>query len=162
MLNNLEYLSYPLPPDIRRMSEAGDFVRMEKVIADRLNDPCVPKCLHDRLRFELEIARLTPRYYPYSKAELMTLLREKVPDITDEEIEALRDDGTLDWRYINGEVRYRTNCIAALLKVKKDVAAREIGEKTNVDTKRRHGNLDEVIRRQMENGHLKMRFELHE
>lgn len=162
MLSDLEYLSYPLPPDIRRMSEAGDFARMEKVIADRLNDPRVPKCLHERLRFELEIARLTPRYYPYTKAALLERLHEKIPDITGEEIEELRDDGTLDWRYVDGEVRYRANCIANLLKTKKEYAAREVNTKTDADTKRRHGDLDEVIRRQMEQGHLKMRFELHE
>ena len=115
MLDNLEYLSYPLPSDIRRLSEAGDFERMAKVIADRLADPRVPKCLHERLLFELEIARLTPRYYPYTKEEIFERLQKRIPDITPEEIEELRDDGTFDWRYINGEVRYRANCISNLL-----------------------------------------------
>ena len=70
MLSNLEYLSYPLPSDIRRLSEAGDFARMERVIALRLADPRTPKCLHDRLRFELEVAKLTPKYYPYTADEI--------------------------------------------------------------------------------------------
>ena len=162
MLHNLEYLSYPLPPDIRRLSEAGDFKRMAKVIADRLADPCVPKCLHDRLRFELEIARLTPRYYPFSKEELLERLKKKIPDITGEEIEALRDDGTLDWRYIDGEVRYRANCINNLLKTKKEYAAREVSAATSEATVSRHGKLDDVIARQKAKGHLHAKFELHE
>ena len=32
MLLDLSYLSYPLPPDIQRLYEAGDFARMDRVI----------------------------------------------------------------------------------------------------------------------------------
>jgi len=162
MLSNLEYLSYPLPPDIRRLSEAGDYARMTKVINDRLADPRVPKCLHDRLRFELEIARLTPRYYPFSKEELFERLKKRIPDITPEEIEELRDDGTFDWRYINGEVRYRANCISNLLKTRKEYADREVNAEASAATVSRHGKLDDIIERQKKNGHLHAKFELHE
>ncbi len=31
MLLDLSYLSYPLPPDIQRLYEAGDFARMDRV-----------------------------------------------------------------------------------------------------------------------------------
>lgn len=162
MLSNLEYLSYPLPPDIRRLSEAGDFARMERVIALRLADPCTPKCLHERLRFELEVAELTPKYYPYSRDELFDLLQKRIPDITVEEIEALRDDGTFDWRYINGEVRYRRNCISNLLKTRREYAERETGREAADGKTKRHETLDEIIARMKEKGHLHARFELHE
>ena len=39
MLLDLSYLSYPLPPDIQRLYEAGDFARMDRVIRLRLDDP---------------------------------------------------------------------------------------------------------------------------
>ena len=162
MLSNLEYLSYPLPSDIRRLSEAGDFERMQRVIERRLADPCTPKCLHERLRFELEIARLTPLYYPYSKDELFALLQKKIPDITGEEIEQLRDDGTFDWRYVNGEVRYRRNCISNLLKTRSEYAAREVNREAAEGKAGRHGTLDDVIGRMKAKGHLHARFELHE
>lgn len=162
MLSDLEYLSYPLPPDVQRLFEAGDFARMARVIDKLLVDARVPKCLHDRLRFQLEIAKLTPKYYPYSKAELLERLREKIPDITPEEIEDLRDDGTLDWRYIDGEVRYRRNCISNLLKTKTEYAAREVANKTSAGTEVRHSTLDDVIQRMKDKGHLHTRFEVHE
>ena len=53
MTKDLSYLSYPLPPDIQRLFEAGDFDRMARVIRQRLEDPRVPKTLHERLRFQL-------------------------------------------------------------------------------------------------------------
>ena len=37
MTKNLSYLSYPLPPDIQRLYEAGDFARMDRVIRLRLD-----------------------------------------------------------------------------------------------------------------------------
>ena len=49
MLSNLSYLSYPLPPDVQRLFEAGDFPRMERVIALRLADSRTPECLKERL-----------------------------------------------------------------------------------------------------------------
>ena len=162
MLSNLEYLSYPLPSDIRRLSEAGDFARMERVIALRLADPRTPKCLHERLRFELEVAKLTPRYYPYTADEIFERLQKKIPDITREEMELLRDDGTLDWRYINGVVYYRRNCISSMLKTRKEYAAREVGCEAAQSKAQRHGTLDEVIERMKARGHLHARFEVHE
>ena len=56
MLLDLSCLSYPLPPDVRRLYEAGDFGRMELVIRRRLDDPCVPEALKARLRVQLEMA----------------------------------------------------------------------------------------------------------
>ena len=45
MLLDLSYLSYPLPPDIQRLYEAGDFARMDRVIHLRLEDnPIVVLC----------------------------------------------------------------------------------------------------------------------
>ncbi len=54
MLLDLSYLSYPLPPDIQRLYEAGDFARMDRVIRLRLDDPRVPETLKARLRVQTE------------------------------------------------------------------------------------------------------------
>ena len=44
MLSDLSYLSYPLPPDVQRLFEAGELARMERVIALRLADLRTPQC----------------------------------------------------------------------------------------------------------------------
>ena len=61
MLLDLSCLSYPLPPDVRRLYGAGDFGRMELVIRRRLDDPCVPEALKARLRVQMEMAYEIPR-----------------------------------------------------------------------------------------------------
>ena len=89
MLSNLSYLSYPLPPDVQRLFEAGDFERMNRVIDMRLADPCTPECLKDRLRFQQEIARRLPRYYQYTQAQILEKLKARIRDFEESELEAL-------------------------------------------------------------------------
>ena len=113
MLLDLSYLSYPLPPDIQRLYEAGDFARMDRVIRLRLDDPRVPEALKARLRVQTELAYEILRAYPYTQAQMLEILQSHVKDFEEEELETLRDDGTLDWRYVNGEVRFKDNALSA-------------------------------------------------
>ena len=115
MLLDLSYLSYPLPPDIQRLYEAGDFARMERVIRLRLDDPRVPEALKARLRVQTELAYEILRAYPYTQAQMLEILQSHVKDFEEEELETLRDDGTLDWRYVNGEVRFKNNALSGLV-----------------------------------------------
>ena len=124
MILDLSYLSYPLPPDIQRLYEAGDFARMDRVIRLRLDDPRVPEALKARLRVQTELAYEILRAYPYTQAQMLEILQSHVKDFEEEELETLRDDGTLDWRYVNGEVRFKNNALSGLLKTRAEYAAR--------------------------------------
>ena len=124
MLLDLSYLSYPLPPDIQRLYEAGDFARMDRVIRLRLDDPRVPEALKAHLRVQTELAYEILRAYPYTQAQMLEILQSHVKDFEEEELETLRDDGTLDWRYVNGEVRFKDNALSGLLKTRAEYAAR--------------------------------------
>ncbi len=161
MTKDLSYLSYPLPPDIQRLFEAGDFDRMARVIRQRLEDPRVPKTLHERLRFQLIIAKEIPEYYRLTQADMLAILQENINDFTEDELEALRDDGTLDWRYINGEVHFRNNCLDALLKVRKEYALRAKDPEVQAAADARGQRLNAMITRMMEVGGMPVRFELH-
>ena len=162
MTKDLSYLSYPLPPDIQRLFEAGDFDRMARVIRQRLEDPRVPKTLHERLRFQLIIAKEIPEYYRLTQADMLAILQENINDFTEDELEALRDDGTLDWRYINGEVHFRNNCLDALLKVRKEYALRAKDPEVQAAADARGQRLNAMITRMKEEGGMHVRFELHE
>lgn len=162
MLSDLSYLRYPLPPDVLRLFEAGDFARMERVIAQRLSDPHVPRALHERMRFQLHIAREIPAAYPHTQAALLAQLKAQVKDFEATELEALRDDGTLDWRYVEGEVRFKDNCIASLLKSRAEYAARATDPHIAQAAQARHRALDAVIAAMKAQGHARARFEVHE
>ena len=162
MLSDLSYLSYPLPPDVQRLFEAGELARMERVIALRLADPRTPECLKERLRFQLVIARDLPDAYPFTQDELLECLRAAVRDFGDRELESLRDDGTLDWRYIEGAVRFKDNCISNLLKTRPEYAARALNPEVRAGAARRQRALGDVISRMKSQGGIRARFELHE
>lgn len=162
MLSDLSYLRYPLPPDVQRLFEAGDFERMARVIAMRLEDPHVPAVLRERLRFQLSIAREIPAAYPHTRPALLAMLQEQIKDFTEAELEALRDDGTLDWRYVNGEVRFKDNCVASLLKTRAEYAARAVDPSGARAAQARHRALDEIIAFMKANGGARARFEVHE
>ena len=129
-------LSYPLPPDIQRLYEAGDFARMDRVIRLRLDDPRVPEALKARLRVQTELAYEILRAYPYTQAQMLEILQSHVKDFEEEELETLRDDGTLDWRYVNGEVRFKDNALSGLLKTRAGI--RRTGDRSRSE-KRREG-----------------------
>lgn len=162
MLLDLSCLSYPLPPDVRRLYEAGDFDRMELVIRRRLDDPCVPEALKARLRVQLEMAYEIPRAYPYTRAQMLDILQKNVSGFAEEELETLRDDGTLDWRYVNGEVRFKNNALSALLKTRKEYAMRATDPAVMSGAKASTEQLSAMIAKMKANGGVRARFELHE
>ena len=162
MLLDLSCLSYPLPPDVRRLYEAGDFDRMELVIRRRLDDPCVPEALKARLRVQLEMAYEIPRAYPYTRAQMLDILQKNVSGFAEEELETLRDDGTLDWRYVNGEVRFKNNALSALLKTRKEYAMRATDPAVMSGTKASAEQLSTMSAKMKANGGVRARFELHE
>ena len=162
MLLDLSCLSYPLPPDVRRLYEAGDFGRMEQVIRRRLDDPCVPEALKARLRVQLEMAYEIPRAYPYTRAQMLDILQKNVSGFAEEELETLRDDGTLDWRYVNGEVRFKNNALSALLKTRREYALRATDPAVMSGAKASAEQLNAMIAKMKANGRVRARFELHE
>ena len=162
MLIDLSYLRYPLPPDVQRLFEAGEFSRMERVIAARLADSRTPETLKKRLTFQLAIAREIPASYPLTRSALLAQLQGAVRDFMPEELEALRDDGTLDWRYVEGEVRFRDNCLSNLLKTRPEFAQRAIDQTSIAASLAERAELDAMITRMKRKGHAHARFVLHE
>ncbi|MBP3655668.1 MAG: transglutaminase domain-containing protein [Clostridia bacterium] len=162
MLSDLAYLSYPLPPDIQRLFEAGDFARMNRIIDARIAAPETPQCLKDRLRFQQAVAAEIPRAYPYTQAQLLAMLRRQVRDFSEDELEALRDDGTLDWRYVDGEVRFKDNCIDSMLKTRAAYAARALNPQVRAGAAQRSRALDAVIAGMKAKGCGRLRFTLRE
>lgn len=162
MLIDLSYLRYPLPPDVQRLFEAGEFARMERVIAIRLADPRTPETLKKRLTFQLAIAREIPASYPLTRSELLRKLQAAVRDFLPEELESLRDDGTLDWRYVEGELRFKDNCVSNLLNTRPEFAQRAIDQAAVAASLAERAELNAMVTRMKRNGHARARFTLHE
>lgn len=160
MTEKLDFLAYPLPEDLQRLKHFGDLERAQSLIQKRLEDPKVPETLKQRLRYEQIILSELPRSYPFTKEEAFRRLQQKLDGITLEEMEDLRDDGTLDWIYLDGEVRYKDDCCASLVKTRPDLNGRILDRKA-LDAKYENFKaLDEIIRLMKENGRVRLHFRM--
>ena len=160
MRENLDFLVCPLPEDIIRLKAYGDFDRMRQVIQCRLSNPLVPDILKDRLRYELLLVEDIRREYIYTPEEALSRLQQKVKDITREEMEILRDEGTLDWAYLDGQVRYKDDCVASLIKTRLDWRHRIMDREALDGRQESVLALDGIIARMKEKGGIKLRMRM--
>ena len=94
-----------LPEDILREKMAGNLENAVKLIDLRLAQTNLPKALRDCLLAEREMILRLPQDFPYTKAEALAKIRQKVPDFNETEWQAMLAAGQIRWIYLNGEMR---------------------------------------------------------
>ena len=159
MYNDLEYLSVPLPEDVKKLKWYGDFERANHVIDMRLAKD-IPTALRKRLELEKEILARMPLEYIYSTEEAAARLIDHVNGATAEELEKLRDEGFAEWIYVNGQVRYKDDFLENMIKTNPDIASHVKDPKLAEEYDSNRRLLDEIIAEMKEKGSLayKMRI----
>lgn len=125
---DMRYLNVPLPEDLMKLKWGGDYERLVRVIDRRLADETLPEALRKRLQLERILAARIPSQYPYSYEEALELLKTKIRDFKDEELEMLWEENTAEWIYINGKVRFHELFFDNLMKTREDYGARFLGK----------------------------------
>ena len=105
-MDDLPYLTVSLPEDIEKLKLYGDFERAQKVISMRLAKN-LPEALRKRLELEKWILKRLPLEYIYTKEEALRQMGETLEGAGEEELEQLRDEGAVEWIYVQGQVRYK-------------------------------------------------------
>jgi len=113
-----------LPEDILRRKLYGDFEGAIRLIDRRLARDDQPQALRNCLTVQREMMLRTPPDYPYSRDEAIALVREHIPDFTEEEFDRRVDEGKIGWIYLKGEMRYFNRFFQSMCKVDADFAAR--------------------------------------
>ena len=162
MNQDLACIAYPLPTDIQQLLDAGEFEWLTRLIDKRIADEKTPDALKRRLHITKMMAAELPRAYPYPREKAFALLKERIPDITAEEMDLLTDDRTLDWHFIQSKVHYRRNFISNLLRTRPEYASREAGQKILQEEIAESQKLDEIITQIREKGKVHARFEMKE
>ncbi|MBQ7487157.1 MAG: transglutaminase domain-containing protein [Clostridia bacterium] len=162
MIADLSYLNYPLPSDIAMLYASGRFEEMNRLIDLTVQMPNAPEALKKRLEFTRLCAEDTVNAYRLTPSEALRLAQEKIPDLTQAEFNTLTDERTLDWHYIDGERRYRNNCISNLLRTRSEYAARETGLTIQRERNEEFDALDSIIRTIRTKGQARVRMELRE
>lgn len=118
------HLNIGLPEDIARRKSWGDFDGAIRLIDQWLEREDIPAALRGCLMVQREIISRLPLDYPYSREEALTLVRESIPDFTEEEFDDRVDKGQIGWIYVGGEMRFFDRFLASLCKAQPTVAKR--------------------------------------
>ena len=161
--DNFKYLNIGLPDDILRHKMAGNFKEAIRLIDLKLENKSIPEALRACLTIQRELISRMHLDYPYSKEEALALVRESIPDFSEEEFNTLLDLGTIGWIYINGEMRFFNRFFASLCKTNGDIAKRAGIITQGVESIKKNDKntiLDEAILDMKENGFTTRRFRI--
>ena len=151
---NWESMIYALPEDVLKRKWAGDF-EGEIELIDEMLARDIPAFLKKRLQVERFIAERLPKEYIYSRDEALALMREKIPDFRDEELDLLEMDRAVEYIYVKGEKRYHSSFRSTILNVKADYARRAGRENAPSDP-----DLNETMHEMKQKGTLAYRIRL--
>lgn len=162
MNDSFRYLNVGLPEDILRRKMYGDLKGAIRLIDRRLSMENTPEALKMCMIAQKEMMLRTPADYPYSKEEALAVLRDRIPDFSEEEFDERVDAGKIGWIYIDGQMRFFNRFFQTMCKAEPAFALRagiqmqgveSAGKGTKAD-----GLLDRCIRQMKEEGSKKCRI----
>lgn len=159
MKENIEAIGYPLPEDIEKLKWYGDFEGCLQLIDQRMGEN-IPETLREKLRMEkVQIQRMR-RDYVVTPEEADRVLGERLRDWRPGELDKLRRENVVDWAFVNGQIRYIDSFYSNLIKIRPDIAARQIAP--NQDGKRTEAEIrDEVIALMKQHGGAECTLTIH-
>lgn len=135
--DHFRYLNIGLPEDILRRKIYGDYTGAIRLIDRRLAGDNITDALRSCLIVQREIMLRAPLDYPLTKTDALAILRNHIPDFTEEEFDEGVDSGKIGWIYIDGEMRFFNRFFETMLKADPAFAARAgmslAGAESNVD-----------------------------
>lgn len=131
----LKSLALELPEDVLKYKDFGDLEKAKEA-ADRWLEQPIGEELKTRLRYEKFILEELPKQFPYTKADVIRLFKEKLPDFSEEDIRKMESKNLAEWIYINGEKHYIHNLMRNIMDKDDDIRERAgIYEKISEDKK---------------------------
>lgn len=160
MYKNLAYLSVPLPEDVSKLKNFGDFTGAEKLI-DYLLTQELPVALRERLAIEKDVLRVVGiNEYPFSLEEADQKMRAAFKDYQQEELLHLKETGQVDWIFIDGKVQFQRRFLMNLIKTKQTYADRLLVKEDDEVDRLRRQELTENVQVMKERGFRKVRIQL--
>ena len=114
--DTLRYQNVGLPEDILRMKHHGDFDGAIRLIDFRLKDENLPNALRCCLQVQREMLVRLPEEFPFTCEEALAIIREHIPDFTEEEFYRILGERRIRWHYIGGEMRIFNRFFSSLVK----------------------------------------------
>lgn len=120
---DIKALSVALPEDIEKKKWYGDFEGACRLIDIWLSRD-IPEMLRAKLKLERDLLQVLPLEYTMDHEEALEALRQKIPDLSEDEFTELKDHGKIDWIYVNGKEHFLKNFVSTLLIANPDLKQR--------------------------------------
>jgi transglutaminase-like putative cysteine protease len=109
-------------PRVGALIDDGKFAEAEKLLQQKVANPSAP--ITSEAAIQLEVLRRTRQDFPLADKDVLSLLKESIPDVTQADIDRWREDGDLQARVIDGERRYFRNAVSNLFRFSEDARGR--------------------------------------
>ncbi|MEK0399324.1 hypothetical protein [Tetragenococcus halophilus] len=160
-LNDISYLSVPLPDDITRAKENGDFTLAEELIHQKLHFDKTSQTVKQRLEGELAVlTALKEDQFPYNQQKAQKMLEEAFINVKPEETKELIRTNNVEWIYKKGQIYFHLRFIENLVKTRRDYYQRYRYEEENSIDNERQTELDDNITEMKKHGHRKAKIRL--
>lgn len=146
------FTKYGLPEDILQRKLHGDFSGAIRLIDRRLEEE-LPEALRGSLLAQKRICQMLPAEFPYSLSEALAIVREAIPDFSEQELDALIDDRWIRWIYVDGQVRIFNRFFSSLCKAIPEFTRRAGVTLPGVES----AQLGSPALTMLDNAHVKMR-----
>lgn len=161
MYFDLSYLSIPLPEDILKLKNYGDFSGAEKLIDFLLLKKETPIALRKRLEIEKDIIRMVGiNEYPFNFDQANQMMKETFKNYSNDELESLKDQGKVDWLYIGGQVYFQRRFLMNLIKTQETYEKRLLVVENNEVDLLRKQELNKNVIYMKKNGSRKVKIHL--
>lgn len=146
-LNEISYLSTPIPEDIQRAKDYGDTALAKKLIEHKLAKTQTSATLKRRLEGELAILSvLEANQFPFDEQEALRLMADAFENFDPQELEDIVVSCDVEWIYQNGQKYYHRRFIENLVKTRRDYYERYRYEEGNTIDNERQTELDDNVR----------------
>lgn len=160
MYYDLSYLSVPLPEDVIKLKNYGDFDGAAQFIKHLLTQS-VPEALKKRLEMELDILRMVGiNEYPFNEEEAEKMMQEAFKDYQKGELTSLKEKGQVDWLYVNGRVHFQRRFLMNLIKTQAEYEARLLVKEDNQVDQLRKQELTHNVQLMKKQGFRKVKIHL--
>lgn len=106
LFNDIRHLNIQLPEAIQKEKMSGHFDRAREMINIMLQDSDINCGMKARLELELNNLQIIEETYTVTPERALEIMKEKIPDMTAEEIDRMTLENKLDSFYINGSIMY--------------------------------------------------------
>lgn len=160
-LNKIDYLSVPLPSDIQRAKETGDFTLATQLIQAKLAFDKTSQTLRRRLEGELAVLEvLKEDQFPYDEQTAQEKMAAAFTHYQESELVELVLQNQVGWIYRKGKKHFDKRFVENLVKTRADYYERyRYEEENNIDNERQT-ELDDNIRVMKQEGSRKARITL--